>query len=98
MIVVTPWTEPTTSRMISPASPAWRAPACTFNCDSSISTLISLAACALRWASERTSPATTAKPLPGLAGPRRFHRRVQRQNIGLEGNAIDHPNNLGHLA
>ncbi|CZZ99733.1 Uncharacterised protein [Bordetella trematum] len=32
--------------------------------ESSIKPLISLAACALRWASERTSPATTAKPLP----------------------------------
>jgi len=32
--------------------------------ESSISALISFAACALRWARVRTSPATTAKPRP----------------------------------
>ena len=25
-----------------------------------------------------------------LAGTRRFHRRVQRQDVGLEGDAVDH--------
>ncbi|CAB3691390.1 hypothetical protein LMG26696_04926 [Achromobacter pulmonis] len=32
--------------------------------------------------------------LAGLAGARRFHRRVQRQDIGLEGNAIDDADDL----
>ena len=31
-----------------------------------------------------------------LTGARRFHRRVQRQNIGLERNSIDQVDNVGH--
>ncbi|MNY04816.1 hypothetical protein D3C86_1375150 [compost metagenome] len=50
--------------MVSPARFTWRTPASTRSAESSIRPLISLAACALRCASERTSPATTAKPLP----------------------------------
>ncbi|KNE27646.1 hypothetical protein AFM18_11160 [Achromobacter spanius] len=50
--------------MVSPARFTCRTPACTRDAESSINPLISLAACALRCASERTSPATTAKPLP----------------------------------
>ena len=31
-----------------------------------------------------------------LAGARRFHRRVQRQNVGLERNGVDQVDNVGH--
>jgi hypothetical protein len=33
-----------------------------------------------------------------LAGPRRLDRGVQRQDIGLEGDAIDHADDVGDLA
>jgi hypothetical protein len=33
-----------------------------------------------------------------LAGTRRFHRRVQRQDIGLERDAVDHADDVGNLA
>jgi hypothetical protein len=52
---------------------------------------------ALRWASERTSEATTAKPPAGLAGPGRLDGGVERQDVGLEGQAIDHGDDLAHL-
>ncbi len=32
-----------------------------------------------------------------FAGARRFHGRVQRQDIGLEGDALNHVDNIGHL-
>jgi len=54
----------TTSPMVAPACTTRRPPASTCATESSISALISLAAVAERWASERTSDATTAKPLP----------------------------------
>jgi len=63
-IWVTRSTDTTMSRMVSPARFTWRTPAWTRRAESSIKPLISLAACALRCASERTSPATTANPLP----------------------------------
>jgi len=50
--------------MVWPASPTCRTPARTRAPDSSMSCRISRAAWALRCASVRTSPATTAKPLP----------------------------------
>ncbi len=54
----------TISPMVVPASRTRRAPAPTRSTLVAISALISRAASALRWASERTSPATTAKPRP----------------------------------
>ena len=70
-------------------------PSCVWLVELSISSRISLADEALFCASWRTSPATTAKPRP-CSPARRFHRRAQRQNIGLEGNGIDQVDNVGH--
>ncbi|CUI28170.1 Uncharacterised protein [Achromobacter xylosoxidans] len=64
MMSVTRLTEATTSCMVVPAFSAWPAPSATLLTDASISVLTSRAACALRCANDRTSPATTAKPLP----------------------------------
>mmetsp|Transcript_81350 Transcript_81350/g.226114 ORF Transcript_81350/g.226114 Transcript_81350/m.226114 type:complete len:202 (+) Transcript_81350:335-940(+) len=64
MMSVTRCTEPTMSVMVVPASLTRLVPASTFSTLAPISALISRAASALRPASERTSPATTAKPRP----------------------------------
>ncbi|MCY1554570.1 hypothetical protein D9M68_911500 [compost metagenome] len=50
--------------MVWPAAATCAEPAATVSTEVSISALISLAAWAARWARVRTSPATTAKPLP----------------------------------
>ncbi len=57
--------------------------------------LISLAAWAERWASARTSEATTAKPLAGVAGPGASTPGVEGQEVGLEGDLVDHADDLG---
>ncbi len=44
---------------------------------------------ALRLARLRTSPATTAQNRAPALPARRFYRRVQRQNVSLEGNIVD---------
>jgi hypothetical protein len=41
---------------------------------------------------------TTAKPATCLARAGGFHRRVQRQQVGLEGDAVDHADDLVDLA
>ncbi|CAB3927603.1 hypothetical protein LMG3412_06014 [Achromobacter deleyi] len=64
MMSVTRFTDDTISCIVAPARSTCCEPAPTLVTESSIRPLISLAAWALRWASERTSPATTAKPLP----------------------------------
>ncbi len=64
MMSVTRCTEATSSPMVWPACSASAEPSATLPVESSISDLISLAAVAERWASERTSVATTAKPRP----------------------------------
>jgi hypothetical protein len=64
MSCVTVRTLATTSSMVCPAPAAWRAPSAMRLTLDWISVLISLAAVALRWASVRTSLATTAKPRP----------------------------------
>ncbi|MCW0414603.1 hypothetical protein NB689_000357 [Xanthomonas sacchari] len=64
MMSVTRCTEATISCMVVPAWPTRAEPSATRSTDSSISPLISLAALAERWASVRTSLATTAKPRP----------------------------------
>ena len=35
---------------------------------------------------------------PLLAGARRFHRRIERKDIGLECNAVDQAGDVGNLA
>ena len=64
MMSVTRLTAVTTSPMVLPASSTNLVPPDTFSTVSPISALISFAAAALRCASVRTSPATTAKPRP----------------------------------
>ncbi len=64
MMWVTRCTEATISCMVSPATRTCCAPLSTLLEDCSIRSFTSRAAWALRWASVRTSPATTAKPLP----------------------------------
>ena len=64
MMSVTRRIESTTSVMVAPAWSTSAVPCSTRSTLSPIRLLISLAACALRPASERTSDATTAKPLP----------------------------------
>ena len=38
------------------------------------------------------------KPAPLLTGLRRFHGRVQSQDVGLEGDAVDDTNDVGDAA
>ncbi len=64
MMSVTRVTALTMSCMVSPALSTNTEPVSTRDTESSISALISFAACALRLARLRTSPATTAKPRP----------------------------------
>ena len=62
-----------------------------------ISSLISLDASEERCARARTSEATTAKPRPEFAGPRRLDPGVQGQKVGLEGDVVDHADDAGNL-
>ena len=64
MMSVTRRTELTISSIVVPAFCTSAEPDSTFSTETPISVLISLAAWAERWASERTSLATTAKPRP----------------------------------
>ncbi|VWC52072.1 hypothetical protein BLA6863_08017 [Burkholderia lata] len=64
MMSVTRRTACTISSIVEPARDTSADPLSTFSAESPISVLISFAALALRCASERTSPATTAKPRP----------------------------------
>src|SRR5471030_391022 len=64
MMSVTRLTLSTTASMVLRALSASCVPSTTLSTESSISSLISLAAAALRWARLRTSDATTAKPRP----------------------------------
>jgi hypothetical protein len=63
-----------------------------------IRSLMSLAACAERCARLRTSVTTTAKAAAGFAGARSLYRGVERQQIRLPGNLIDHPDDVGDFA
>ena len=63
-----------------------------------IRVLISLAASAERWARPAPPEATTAKPLTGLAGPGRLDAGVQGQQVGLEGDFVDHADDVADLA
>ncbi len=64
MMADTRLAAPTTSFIVAPASPTSFVPASTRSTEAPMRLLISLAAAALRCASERTSVATTAKPRP----------------------------------
>ena len=83
---------------VAPSRPRRRA---TARCVSSWISLISLA----MWpaalcdpsASLRTSSATTAKPRPGLAGAGGLDRGVERQQVGLLGDAGDRRDDAGDL-
>jgi hypothetical protein len=86
MMLAASCTEATTSRMVWPASP-------TLLHGILDQALISFAAPAERWARLRTSPATRAKPRP-CSPARHCHRRVQGQDIGLEGDAVDQTDDL----
>ena len=85
--------------MVAPALlPPAVVPVSTFSDDSWISCLISLAApgrCAE--ASARTSEATTAKPLAMFTRAGGLDGGIQRQDIGLEGDAIDHADDVADL-
>ena len=60
-----------------------------------MSPLISLAACALRQAAHFAGH--HGKPAPLLARTGCFYRSVQRQDVGLKGNAINHANDVCNL-
>ena len=79
-----------------PVSPTSLTPRSTWAVLLAIRALISRAASAERWARARTSWATTAKPRPASPA-RRLHARVQGQKIGLEGDFVDHPDDVGDL-
>ena len=55
---------------------------------------VSLDASEHRRARLRTSSATTANPSPGFTRARSFHGGIQRQDIDLEGNIVDNPQNF----
>jgi hypothetical protein len=63
--------------------------------ESPISDLICRAASALRCAKRAHFAGHHGKPAALFAGACGFHRGVQRQDIGLEGNAVDHAGDLG---
>ena len=80
--------------IVSPACSTRRTPTAISPVTPSTKLLISLAEVAQRCARLRTSPATTANPLPCSLGSRGLHGGVQRQNIGLEGDAVDHAGDI----
>ena len=86
------------SSIVRPASPTSRLPASTFSTLSPISVLISLAACgaALREVAHFAGHHREAAAL--LAGARRFDRGVEREDVGLERDAVDHADDVGDLA
>ena len=64
----------------------------------SISTLTSAEAAAADCASRRTSTATTAKPLPASPARAASTDAFSASKIGLEGDIVDQPDNVGDLA
>src|SRR5215472_6292525 len=81
--------------------PAWftrPTPSCTWLDELVIRSLMSLAACEERCARLRTSEATTAKPRPASPARRRLDRGVERQQVGLPRDLVDHPDDVGDLA
>ena len=91
MIWLTCWIELTMASIVRLASSTSAVPWWTCSTLPVTRVLISLAALALRCARLRTSLATTAKPAALLARPGGFDRGVQRQDVGLEGDAVESP-------
>ena len=80
--------------MVCPAACIWLAPLRTWAPESWISARISPAAAALRQGAHLASHHGKAPAL--LAGTRGLHSGVQRQDVGLEGNALDGGDDLPH--
>ena len=86
----------TISSIVAPAWSTSALPVLTLSTESSIKPLIpwrqpqsAAPGCAPRWPPRQShGPARRHGPL---------RRRVQRQNVGLEGNAVDHADNVGDL-
>ena len=95
---LTRFTLATISCIVAPASCTSLAPSPTFSTESPISALISLAACgrALGQVAHFVRHHREAPAL--LARARRLDRRVQRQDIGLEGDAVDDADDVDDLA
>ncbi len=72
-------------------------PSSTLTTLSLISDLISLAAVALRPASVAHFAGDDREAAALLPGPRRFDGRVQREQIGLERDLVDHADDVGDL-
>ncbi len=91
-------TWPRRSCIDSPDSLASRKPRPALSTEAWLMDLISFAATAARCASERTSAATTAKPRTLLACPGGFHRGVERKQVRLERDVLDHAGDVGGFA
>ena len=98
MIPATSLIDCTTSLSVVPALLTSSTPSCTWLLLLVMRSLMSLAACDDRCARLRTSAATTANPAAGLAGARRFYGRVERQEVGLPRDLVDHDDDVGNLA
>ena len=70
----------------------------TFSTLAPISVLISLAAAAERCASDAHLAGHHGEAAALLAGARRLDGGVQREDVGLEGDAVDHADDVGDLA
>jgi hypothetical protein len=88
----------TTSVMVAPASSTSAVPWATRSTLAAIRRLDLLGrlGAALRQAAHLAGHHREAAAL--LAGARRFHRGVERQDVGLEGDAVDHADDVGDLA
>ncbi len=75
-----------TSRMVAPASCTRRLPVLTWSTESSISCLIWLLA--WRRAGPGCAPRRPPRQSHALPGARGFHGRIQRQDVGREGDAV----------
>lgn len=80
----------------SPVSRTSLTPLSTSELDPRMSSLISFAALAERWASSLTSCATTANPFPA-SRPCHLDARVQRQEVRLKRDFIDNADDTRNL-
>src|SRR5471030_2077416 len=94
--VATLFTPPITSSIVVPAVATSWLPVAISATESSMSFLISRAEVAERCARLRTSDATTATA-PLFTGARGFHRGIERQNISLESDTVDHADDIDNL-
>ena len=86
--------EPTISVSAPPALLTSSTPCCTWPELLVIRSLMSFAA-----GDERCArlPTYHGEAAAGFAGPRRFHRSVERQQVGLPGDLVDHADDVGDL-